>query len=207
MDFKEIRAESIQSAKDIDVNISSSLPLLDDSMEMRDKEEIVVRILTLHVIAAAAFGFDRVKAIDWLDKERITGSLNPQERRFISEGVGAVNDFKVQIEGMWALAWALGIVELLDFTKYCDNRFVEYFPNIKLNESSKDFRSKIKERSRAEVIKACDLAYCLHWAIRQAEITNEPSPFNLRSYVIIERRRALEWILGKEEWDKISLDT
>jgi hypothetical protein len=54
---------------------------------------------------------------------------------------------------------------------------------------------------------ACDAAYCLHWGINQAGLDGiEPNP-GLSYVVIAERRRALEWILNKENWDEITLDT
>jgi hypothetical protein len=80
-------------------------------------------------------------------------------------------------------------------------------PNLKVSQSSGDFRKKAHPRPLEQVVAACDLAYYLHWAIRQAELSGKQPPGNLKSYVVVERRRALEWLLSKEDWDEVPLDT
>ena len=66
---------------------------------------------------------------------------------------------------MWAIAWALGVANELNFAKDCDNRFVMLLPSFKQSQSSADFRKKANPRSLEQVLAACDLAYWLHWAI------------------------------------------
>lgn len=143
----------------------------------------------------------------WLNQEALTDSLSEQEKRFVFEGAGEFDRFKVQVEGMWALAWAMGIVNELNFDKDCNNRFVTMLPNLKQSQSSADFRKKANPRPLEQVVTGCDLAYCLHWAIRQSELAGKRPPGNLKLYVVVERRRALEWFLSKEVWDEVSLDT
>ena len=183
------------------------LPLLDAGLEMRSASETTAQILAMNAVAATAYGFDKAKAIAWLNQEALTNSLSEQERRFIFESVGLPDRFKVQVEGMWALAWAMGIANELNFAKDCDNRFVMMLPNLKQSQSSADFRKKANPRPLEQVVAACDLAYCLHWAIRQSELVDKRSPGNLKPYVVVERRRALEWLLSKEAWDDVPLDT
>jgi hypothetical protein len=207
MDLKRIREESIQSAKRLGVDVSPTLPLLDAGLEMRNADEAVSRVLTMNAVAATAYGFDKAKAIAWLNQEALTDSLSEQERRFVFEGVGQPDRFKVGVEGMWAIAWAMGIVSEMNFGKDCDNRFAAMLPNLKQSQSSADFRKKANPRPLEQIVAACDLAYCLHWAIRQAELSGKQPPANLKPYVIVERRRALEWLLSKEAWDEVPLDT
>ncbi len=80
-------------------------------------------------------------------------------------------------------------------------------PNLKASEASAEFRNRVNPRSVAEVVVVCDLAYCLHWAIRQSELRRERLPGNLKPYVVLERRRALEWLLSQEAWDEVPLHT
>lgn len=207
MDLKQIRGESIQTAKRFGVEILPTLPLLDADLEMRSADKVVSRILAMNAVAAIAYGFDKAKAIAWLEQEALKGSLSEQEQRFVFEGMCEADRFKLQVEGMWALAWAMGIVNDLNFAQDCDNRFATMLPNLKQSQSSADFRRKANPRELEQVIAACDLAYCLHWAIRQAEISGKQLPAILKPYVVVERRRALEWLLGKEAWDEIPLDT
>jgi hypothetical protein len=207
MDLKRIRDESIRTARQLGVDVSATLPLLDAGLEMRNADETLSRILVMNAVAATAYGFDKVKAIAWLRQEALTDSLTEQERRFVFEGVGQPDRLRAQVEGMWALAWALQIVGEMNFGKDCDRSFAAMLPNLKANQSSGDFRKRANPRSPDQVIAACDLAYCLHWAIRQSELSGKRPPGNLKPYVIAERRRALEWLLSKESWDEVLLDT
>jgi hypothetical protein len=207
MDLKRIRDESMRTARQLGVDVSVTLPLLDAGLETRNADETVSRILAMSAVAATAYGFDKAKAIGWLQQEALIDSLTEQERAFVLKGVGEPNRFQMQVEGMWALAWAMGIVSEMNFGKDCDNRFAAMLPNLKVSQSSRDFREKVNPRSLEQVIAACDLAYCLHWAIRQAELRGQRPPGSLKPFVVVERRRALEWLLSKESWDEVPLDT
>ncbi len=121
MDLKRIRDQSIQTAKPLGVDVLPTLPLLDAGIEMRSADDAVSRILSMNAVAATAYGFDKAKAIAWLNQEELIDSLSEQEKRFIFEGVGQPDRFKVQVESMWALAWAMGITNELNFAKDCDN--------------------------------------------------------------------------------------
>ena len=207
MDLNSVREQSLQAASRLGFAVNKSLPFLGQVKAIRNAEEIVKRLLCLHAVAACSYGFDRAKARVWLERELVFGDLVAAERRFIEEGQGDAVRFKVQVEGMWALAWALGMVRQLDFSKDCDSKFVTALPNLKDGEAGDAFLSKIDPRAASEIIAACDLAYCLHWAIRQAQLTGDKPPGRVQPYVVEERRRALEWLLSNEPWDEVALDT
>jgi len=207
MDVRQIRDESIAAARKLGVHRLATLPLLDANLEMRALEESASRLLAMHPLGGAAYGFDKAKAIAWLNQEGLYGYLTDSERRFLAEGIGEPEPFQYQIEGMWALAWALGLARELDFAKDCDDRFALMFPSVKQHESTAEFRSKLNPRPLDEVVSALDLAYCLHWAIRDAEIHGKPPPGKLKPYVVIERRRAFEWLLSRDKWDEVMMDT
>jgi hypothetical protein len=183
------------------------LPLLEDGLELRNQDDAISRMLCLTAIGAASYGFEKAKALAWLRQEELDATLVKGEMAFLQQGVGSPQVFQVQIEGLWALAWALSLVPTLNFWEDCDNRFATLLPNLKIRESSDEWRRRAHYRTPYEIIAACDLAYCLHWAVRQAEIDGKPSPAGLKPYVVIERRRALEWLLSSHAWDAISLDT
>lgn len=207
MDVQQIRDESIAAAKRLGVDVPTTLPLLDAGLEVRSASETISRLLAMNAVAATAYGFDNAKAIAWLNQEALIDSVSDQEKRFVLEGVGQPDRFKAQVEGMWVLAWAMGIANELNFAKDCDNRFVTMLPNLKQSQSSADFCKKANPRPLEQVVAACDLAYCLHWAIRQSELTGKRPPGDLKPRVVVERRRALEWLLSKEAWDEVPLDT
>ena len=62
-------------------------------------------------------------------------------------------------------------------------------------------------RPQEAILSQFDLAYCLHWAVRDAMLKGQAVPGKLSGNAIIERRRALEWVAGEEAWDEVLLDT
>jgi hypothetical protein len=207
MDLQLIRDGSIRTARQLGVDVLAWLPLLDTDLELRGPDETIARILAMHAVAAAAYGFDRAKAVAWLKQEALTESLTEDERRFVFEGRGRPFPYQRQVEGMWALAWALGTVDEMDFCKDCDNQFATMLPNLKQSQSSAAFRQITIPRPLEHIVATCDLAYCLHWALRQAELTGQLSPGGLDADLVVERRRALEWLLSKQPWNEVALDT
>lgn len=206
-DLRTIRDRSISAAEDLGYETHPSMPLLDEDFRLRPAQEIVDRTLALHAVVACAFKFDPGKARDWLGRESLAASLSPAERAFVAEGEGLAPEFQVQVEGLWALSWALQFVPALDFSKACDDGLVRLLPNLKAGESSTRFRQQASLRPLEDIVSACDLAYCLHWAVNQAYLDDAPAPGKVPAHVVVERRRALEWLLSSDEWDDVSLAT
>jgi hypothetical protein len=115
--LERIRSDSIRAAHQLGVEVSDTLPLLDAELEMRSAAEAVSRILVMNAVAAVAYGFDKTKAIGWLNQEQLTGSLSPQEKCFLFKGAGRPDRYQVHVEGMWALCWAMGFVNEMNFAK------------------------------------------------------------------------------------------
>jgi hypothetical protein len=100
-----------------------------------------------------------------------------------------------------------GIVPTLDFGSPCPQDFVLRLPDLKSDKSSEPFRNAAALRPISEIVAACDLAYCLHWAIHDAQLKGTKVAGKVEAYVILERRRALEWLLTDECWEDLTLDT
>ena len=207
VDLKIIRSESLQKAEKLGYRANSSLPLLGESVSLRSLEEVVDRSLAFFAVVACSYGFDRQSALRWMGQENVSSYLAESEREYLHSGEGDVSFYQSQVEGLNAFAWALGFVKAIPFDSVCDNTLIKLFPDIKNNGSSEGYRAKAKLRSVKKIISACDLAYCIHWAIREAELNNEMLLGDVSGHVIIERRRSLEWMLSTDDWDDISLDT
>jgi hypothetical protein len=204
---QDARERSIEVCAKRRIIIPRTLPLLEPVLHLKTLTEVLDRLFCLHAMAASSFAFGTAKALAWLQQERLEDCLVDVESDFLHRSVGDKRQFQLQIEGMWALAWCVGFHAELDFWKDCDDRFVQMLPNLKIGASSSDLRSQARTRPLDEVIGACDLAYCLHWAIRQAELDGTEPPAKLKPHVVVERRRALEWLLSELPWDEIELDT
>jgi hypothetical protein len=205
--MESIRQSSIAVTTALGYPVNPHLPLLDVSAVVRSISEIVGRIFAMHGVAAAAYGFDRRGALSWLRRESCDEFLTPTEMDFLESGLGDRQVFTDQVEGLFALTWAVNIVRSLDFSLPCPNEFVFHLPNLKAEQDGEDFRIKARLRPPEEIVTATDLAYCLHWAIRDAQLRGTKIPDKVEPYVIVERRRALEWLLADECWDDVSLDT
>jgi hypothetical protein len=206
MDAKAIRIQSIEVARRLGVTELSTLPLLDAGLEMRPIEDLVKRLLALHAVVAVAYGFAPAKVIPWIEAEGLRPFLTSSEWSFVAEGVGDKGKFQVLVEAAWALAWGLGLAAEMDFAKLCSPVFVKMLPNLHASDRGELLRTRIRPLALPMIAGACDLAYCLHWAVRQAELTGK-TIVGLKSYVVTERRRALEWTLCQEEWDEVPMDT
>lgn len=206
MNMAAIREASWGIASQPGFPTNDSLPLLGASAITRSKDEIVNRIFGILSLAASAYGLDRKKALAWLEREGSLDSLTSTERSFLGGSQMPPTPFMEQIEGMWALCWAIRVVTDLDFSQPCSGDFVKLLPDLNKNEAGAAFRGKAVLRDSEEVIAKCDLAYCLHWGVVHAGLTGKLKKA-IRPYVIVERRRSLEWLLSDESWDEVALDT
>jgi len=207
METNKTRAMSQRQAKLLGVHVPDTLPFLDDTLQLRAKDAIMDRLLCMHATAAVAYGLKRERALHWLKHESLGTGLTSRESDFLRLGIGDAVAFQLRIEGMWALAWVLSLVEELDFAHGCSNQFANMLPSLKSQDNAEALRHECHVRPIEQVISSCDLAYCLHWAIRHAQLLSLEVPRTLKDYIVIERRHALEWCLSSEAWDEITLDT
>ena len=207
MDVNVIRQGSVATAKALKYPVNSSLPVLDVPQGLRGLGETVDRILCLNVSIACAFGYSQELAEKWIDQEGLHETLVKSESKFIYESFGYPPKFWDSIEALWAMVWSIGLVDVLEYGKPCSNDLVTMLPNLKTLESSSDFRSRAKLRPMSEILPALDLAYCLHWSVRDAQLRNVKIPGKVKPHVITERRKALEWLISEESWDEVQLDT
>ncbi len=208
LEVEALRRRSLKVAARLRMPVAPHLPLLDADLRLRPESETVDRSLCVHAAAACAHGFSREKALRWLEEEGLREALSEGEARFLTRGVGEPSAFMLTVEGLWALAWALQKVDRLDFSRACADDFVYMLPDLKRSESGEAFRRSAHQRTLEEIAAAADLAYCLHWAVRESALDGRGLPGRIRDpVVVVERRRALEWLVGAEEWDAVSLDT
>lgn len=203
-----IRDESMQVVRKLGYTVNENLPLLDIPHALRETNEIIDRALVLYCVVAVANRSSSEAALAWLGQERLLDKLTAKERRWMersSERDRAT--YLAREEALWALMWALGFVESLDFSEYCQSALAGMFPRVRDRESSTAFRGKGKLRSLDEIVAATDVAYCLHWSIRNISLEGQSTAGKMEPYVIIERRRALEWLLSTDAWDDVPLDT
>lgn len=207
INFASIRTRSVETAKLLGYATNPGLPLLNSDEVIREASEVIDRLLGMYCIAAVAYGFERTRALTWIERNTDAIILTSAERRFLLTGAGSTQHFKFQIEGIWALYWSCGLTDAFSFAEHCPQDFVTRLPNLKRDENSQQFKSRVRQRTTSEVVAMADLAYCIHWAVRESELRGLGQVANIQEYVIRERRHAFEWLLTSHDWDDISLDT
>jgi hypothetical protein len=206
-DLALMRAESIRWITSHGFPVNPNLPWLDAPGVVKGRDEVVDRLFALFCIVGCRYGFKKDRAMAWLRQETKTLILTQEEMAFFESDVST--EFEVDVDGqtesMWALAWAVGAVPKFSFLDPCDDGFVSILPDIKRGASGAPFRRKAQLRPENEIVANCDLGYCLHWALVNASLSG--GSLKMDRHNVVERRRALEWILSSESWEEISLDT
>ena len=78
----------------------------------------------------------------------------------------------------------------------------------KLGTSSRDFIETAQLRSVSEILDETDRIYRIHWAVREAQLKEQPVPAGLDPDVVWERHYALNWLTWyADEWDDVTTDT
>jgi hypothetical protein len=110
-------------------------------------------------------------------------------------------------EDLWALMWAGNLINDLPIDKCVEDRMVKLCPNLENGENDSKFRGEIEIKSKDELYKELDLYYRAHWYTEDGRINNYPTG-NISGDIIMERRKALEWINDNTlDWDNISMGT
>jgi hypothetical protein len=111
------------------------------------------------------------------------------------------------LEALWALAWAGSLIDQLPFDKPVGNNLASLLPNLQQNEDGSKFLKRMRLRPHDELFRMLDLYYRLHWWTRNAQLQGQ-STGNVSIDIIMERRKALEWLLNAEDdWDNVEMST
>ena len=203
-----IREDNRKLVESLGYSFNANLPLQDNIQRTKSFQEIGNRLLTLHAVVAFSYGCPKEQVKPWLEHNELIVELTSLEYEYLfgSSSLPKAR-FKWQVEALWALAWSLSIVDQLDFSIGCSDNFVNLLPDVLKIESLDWFKRKMKLRDANKILSKLDLAYCIHWAINDMKLSNVPNRATVQDGVIVERRWALEWIIGKDEWDDVQLDT
>lgn len=206
MDLSAVREASLRELAGIGICPPPHFPLLDQP-HLKSSEEASDRLFCLTAAAAVAYGFPRERALKWLKQEGLWAKLEEDELQFLVSSRADPALFQWQVQGIFVLSWALGILEAINLWGPCPDDLVFKLPDLKTAASTASFREQHELRSVTEIVAVADLAYCMHWGVRDARLNGKPPPRDVEELEIGERRRALDWLIDGEGWYAISLDT
>lgn len=188
------------------------LPLLDEEMSLKSAREVSIRALILYALLCGVIGnYPKKVLLEWIEANELLDKLEPSERKYFLSRRALCelsrDQLENSIEALNALLWILGKVKRLEFDKYVEDNMASKLPDIEKGEPANGFLDSVKLRTPNDVLQKCDLAYCIHWALVDCKLKGMDRPGKVSAYVVLERRRALEWAISPDSWDELELDT
>ncbi|WP_417382848.1 DUF4272 domain-containing protein [Gimesia sp.] len=201
-----------QWAASLGIDVEDALPAIADYNEPtpRTSQEIAIRTLILHAIAATGYGVDPGPIIEWLIDQSIWQYASPAEQALMKSTTPTdeiLSEACWRQEAQWALLWAINKVDSLGLpTQTCDTGSLvdDIMPG--LGDSIEQFVSSARLRQPGEILAENDRTYNLHCYARPA-IRQGTLPDDLVYPVLFQRYYAFEWLTGTDLWDGVQTDT
>jgi hypothetical protein len=206
-----LRNKVLKRLRRQDITINPNLPKVEEK-EIRTAKEVAERINILGIFNVISADSDSIPFF-------LNHILDNNWFQFLSQTEKAVFekktisnqeeiDFSWYSEGIYALAWCLGLIENMSdpFSEANLDKVDKMLPP---EVQYSKFISNVSLRDLSSIIEETEYYYGLHWAIRHPEARNTNKHVkSLNLSIIRERRRALEWVIDNSlDWDDIQLDT
>jgi len=217
----EVRGQSFTICEDAGFKPSKSLPT-EWNRQLRPAIEIAGRLHSIKtmvlwlMVPAEMLPDERI--LDFVEQNGLKAYLTAQEATILSaprDDQELRNSIGWKFENAWSLAWYFGYAEP-DITgqMMSGEQMQDILKNYTsgLNESVVEWVSKQQTASLQALIQQEDLFYCLHNAVRSAQLGGDTVPAGFHPVsnggVIHERRHALTWMLSRGvSWEETDLST
>lgn len=220
------RKRSRSILKDKYIYVPAWYPVIESEAEAhcRTKEEIAERAVALLIVSlysecrvSEKMSYEEacnfVKGI--IDQYDANKMFSPEEIAYLNNPDSTEQEqtqYSWQYENLFVMEWALGLVEGMDNLDYPDHICDVPLTVQLLNEfeSFDDILEKAEPKSNKQLLDECDLIFCLDWACVDTRVHKLPAPAGLDSGVVVERHKALNWLVGADEradWDDVGTDT
>ncbi|MBL8720586.1 MAG: DUF4272 domain-containing protein [Myxococcales bacterium] len=194
------------------LRLNASLPVIESVAEAkpRAKDAIVDRALALSVVALASEDDATPQLVGKVRMDlAVDPFLSPKEKRFLDDPAPSPKErayFNWQYECLGVLLWALGLYDLPPMDKVVD---AGQLTKIVREKQPKGLRADGKLRAIEAVLDEADLIYRIDWACVDARVKGSDKPKSVDCEVVVERHRALNWLIGYngQAWDDVSTDT
>lgn len=210
-DLAQVKARSEQIILQAGGRICNWLPYIDGE-QPRGQADLVGRALVLNALINIAFKAPIPIIKNWIDANGLATSLSRGERGLLqkrNEDLSGqeLTDLQWSLEALWALMWAGSLVPDLPIDSHVPDTMATLVPNLEKNEGGSKFTQKMRLRPHAQLYQMLDLYYRAHWYTEDGRINGYPTG-SIISDIVMERRKALEWLLdASSDWDNISLNT
>ena len=200
---------------------ASSLPT-EFERQLRPIEEIAKRLNAIKAIVLWLMvpeeDLNNERLLNFVETNELDRFLTEEEKEIFKssrDDEELRNSIGWKFENAWPLAWYFGYKEpdILG-NMMTGEQMQEILMNYTcpLGEKVEEWMNKKDTISEEELIKKEDLFYCLHNAVRSAQLGHQTVPPNFdpigNGGVIHERRHSLTWMLSNGiEWDETDLST
>lgn len=187
------------------------LPII-ETTKARALKAVIDRALVLNALLNLYFEAPSPIIASWIDRESLRGALSVKESALLAKPTTSLTeqertDLYWSIEALWAILWATQLIDKIPCDRGVDDCMAALCPNLERSEDGAKFRQTMRLRPYPELYAMRDLYYRLHWWTFDAHLQGEDTG-DVRLDVVMERRKALEWILDCEtDWDDMGLST
>ena len=217
----DLRLENIKICLNAGFKPASSLPT-EFERQLRPTIEIAQRLNAIKSLVLWLMvpqeNLENDKILNFIEKNNLKDFMSEEEKEILKvsrDDEQARNTIGWKFENAWSLAWYFGYREPEITGQMMSGK--------QMQEILKDFSCPLEENienwirdrktiSENELIQKEDLFYCLHNAVRSAQLGSETVPNGFdpmgNGGVIHERRHSLTWMLSKGiNWDETDLST
>lgn len=219
-----MRARNLELLGRLGFRVASSLPQErnDGAPQLRPIREIAARLMALDAlftwVADLEVEPDRITA--YIERNGLAEWLTDEERPLVEMPRDEAHEEHVdaigwKLENMWGLAWVLGFDPEPAMSGQIEepitrSMLLDFLPG--LEATVDDLVKKATPRSVHVVDEMEDRFYCLHNAVRGAQMGGKTVPPGFHPLAeggaIHERRQALTWCLSPEvDWDDTDVST
>ena len=204
----------MNSLKERKLKYPKDMELFDDETDIRDLKTIAQRTLVSAIMAKCAFDLYEAEnpedikkqCIHSLEKFDIKNSLFNSELDVLNKEFDEplYDTIGWRYESATALLWAMGLVDDIvsaDCPEDVEIELNKIFDLVNAYDRFEDFIAACKLRTENEIQDAFQLYWYYHWNIVDGQIFGN-IPESIFYDVVIERRRALEWLLYSAESDE-----
>lgn len=217
--MEEIRQFTLERLKNVGITVNLSLPLLEDSVKVQAIDTIAKRIVILFAFKAMVIYEEDRESIKSFLLKSYKDYLSHSEYQVLKRLKLSKQDkvkFSWYSESLYALLWSVNIInsKRMEYPPQeikIDKHYLDLLPP---EEPFLEFKSRLDLREIKSLLLELDFYYHLNWIAKKENEKkilgffkkNKSSTYNIS--VIMERRRALEWLIyGESNWNDIVLDT
>lgn len=214
------RNESLDFCKARYIHVTEWLPLIESEGDAKipAPEEIAGRAAALLIVSVYSECLLQEKMSPNQAREFVAPIIegygaerffSPKERAYLdndSSTEQARIQFIWQYEPLLVMLWALGYeAELFYPDRICDVPALAR--TMREHDTIDALLRGAKPRSADALLSAADLIFRLDWACVDARIHGLPAPAGMDGGVVMERHKALNWLVTGEEWDLVDTST